>query len=269
MTANDRYVEMERDGATATIVLNRPAALNAWTPDSARQIGDLADTLRFDQEVRVVIVRAEGAAFCAGAELAAFGGRAAGSSPGERVRDVFEQLRFLHERLQTLAHLPQPVIMAIHGLCLGAGLELAMMGDLRVAAGDASFGLTEPQFGVAVDAGGDLRLAAEVGAGWAKLLALTGRRIDAATALRIGVVQQVVSPVALMPTVHDLASEIAANAPLAVQGIKRTINFFAERGLAEAMRFEAASAAVCFLSDDLREAMRAGSAGGNVQFGGK
>jgi enoyl-CoA hydratase/carnithine racemase len=268
MTAKDRYVDLERDGTIATIVLNRPEALNAWTPDSARQISDVADTLRFDDEVRVVIVRAEGSAFSAGADLAVLDGRAGGSSPGRRVRDVFEQLRFVHERLQTLAHLPQPVIMAIHGLCLGAGLELAMMGDLRVSAEDARFGLPEPQLGVALEAGGDLRLAAEVGAGWAKLLALTGRRIDASTALRIGVVQQVVPPEALMPTVHDLASEIAANAPLAVQGIKRTVNFFAERGLAEAMRFEAASASLCFLSDDMREAMRVG-VGGNVEFGGK
>jgi enoyl-CoA hydratase/carnithine racemase len=269
MTATDRYVEVERDGTTATIVLNRPEALNAWTPDSARQITEIADGLRFDHQIRAVVVRAEGAAFCAGADLAALESRAVGRSPGERVRDTFEQLRWIHERLQTLAHLPQPVIMAIHGLCLGAGLELAMMGDLRVAASDAWFGLPEPQLGVSVEAGGDLRLAGEVGAGWAKLLALTGRRIDAGTALRIGVVQQVVAPDALVPAARDLAAEIAANAPLAVQGIKRTINFFAERGLAEAMRFEAASAALCFVSDDLQEALEAGSAGQPARFGGK
>jgi enoyl-CoA hydratase len=269
MAVTDRYVQVERDGATATIVLNRPEAQNAWTTESARQITDLADSLRFDHDIRVVIVRAEGAAFCAGADLAALEARAGGRSPGERVRDTFEQLRWIHERFQTLAHLPQPVIMAIQGLCLGAGLELAMMGDLRVAASDARFGLLQPQLGVSAEAGGDLRLAGEVGAGWAKLLAFTGRRIDAATALRIGVVQQVVAPDALLPTVRDLAAEIAANAPLAVQGIKRTINFFAERGLTEAMRFEAASASLCFVSDDLRDGVQAGSAGRPARFGGK
>jgi enoyl-CoA hydratase/carnithine racemase len=260
MTEADRYVEMESDGATATIVLNRPEAGNAWTPDSARQITDCADRLRFDPDVRVVIVRGEGPAFCAGADLAALEARAAGRTPCERIRNSFEQLRWIHERFETLAHIPQPVIMAIHGSCLGAGLELAMMGDLRVAATDAEFGLPEPRQGVAAEAGGDLRLAAEVGAGWAKLLALTGRRIDAATALRIGLVQQIVPAGELLATARALAGEIAANAPLAVEGIKRTINFFVERGLSEAMRFEAASASVCLISDDLGDAVRAGSA---------
>jgi enoyl-CoA hydratase/carnithine racemase len=269
MTATDRYVEMERDGATATIVLNRPEAHNAWTPDSARQITECTDQLRFDPDVRVVVVRAEGPAFCAGTDVAALEARVAGRTPGERVRNSFEQLRWMHERFETLAHVPQPVIMAIHGSCLGPGLELAMMGDLRVASTDAEFGLPEPRQGVAVEAGGDLRLAAEVGAGWAKLLALTGRRIDAAAALRIGLVQQVVAPGELQATVAALADEIAGNAPLAVQGIKRTINFFVERGLSEAMRFEAASASVCLISDDLGDAVRAGSAGRAATFGGK
>ena len=88
---------------------------------------------------------------------------------------------------------------------------------------------------MSIDAGGDLRLAHEVGSGYAKLLALTGRRIDAATAERLGIVQQVTSPEDLVPTAMSIAADIAANAPLAVQSIKRTIDAFAYRGLSDAL----------------------------------
>jgi enoyl-CoA hydratase/carnithine racemase len=265
---SQRYIDLQRDGATATIVLDHSETANTWTLESARQIVEVAEQLRFDAEVRAVIVRAEGAAFCAGTDLADLEARATGRSPGERVRNWFEHLRWLHERLATLAHLPQPVIMAIQGPCLGSGLELAMMGDLRVAASDAEFGLPEPRFGFPPETGGELRLAEESGAGWAKLLAFTGRRLDAATALRIGIVQQVVPPGELLSTVRDLAAEIATNAPLAVQGIKRTINSFVEQGLVDAMRFEAISASLCMVSDDLHEGVRARSAAQSANFGG-
>jgi enoyl-CoA hydratase/carnithine racemase len=167
-----------------------------------------------------------------------------------------------------LANLPQPVVAAIQGACLGTAIELALMADLRVAADDASFGLPAPTVGVAVDAGGDLRLAKEVGAGWAKLLAMTGRRVDAESALRLGIVQQVVPRADLGATARALADEIAANAPLAVQGIKRTVNFWAEQGLAEALRFEAASASVCSVSEDRAEAAAAAAAGRSPRFEG-
>jgi enoyl-CoA hydratase/carnithine racemase len=257
-----------RDGSVATIVLDHSENANRWTVESAGQIVEAAERLRFDPEVRVVIVRAEGPNFCAGTDLADLESRAVGRSPGERVRNWFEQLRWLHERLATLAHLPQPVIMAIQGACLGSGLELAMMGDLRVAAADAEFGLPEPRFGFPPETGGELRLAEEAGAGWAKLLAFTGRRLDAGRALRLGIVQQVVEPDALVDTVRDLAAEIAANAPLAVQGIKRTINSFTEQGLVDAMRFEAIGTSLCMVSDDMHAGVQAESAGRVATFGG-
>jgi enoyl-CoA hydratase/carnithine racemase len=168
-----------------------------------------------------------------------------------------------------LADLPQPVIMAIHGYCLGAGLEVAMMGDLRIAADDAKFALPEPKVGVGIDAGGDLRLVTEIGAGNAKLLALTGRRIDAETALRMGIVQEVVPKEALLDHVRALAEEINANAPLAVQTIKRTINYRAQQGLAEALRFESASAAPLFTSDDMTLGYKAMAAKEPAKFEGK
>jgi enoyl-CoA hydratase/carnithine racemase len=267
--ARERYMNLLVEGPVATIVLNRPDKLNAWSWESARQITALADELRFRDDVRVVVVRAEGRAFSAGVDLGMPEDRITGRSPAEKTRNYYEKFRWVHERFHVLAHLPQPVIMAIHGYCLGAGLEVAMMGDIRIASDDAKFALPEPKVGVSIDAGGDMRLANEIGSGWTKLLAFTGRRIDAATALQIGIVQEVVPRDELVSHVGALAREIAANAPLAVQGIKRTVNFWAERGLSEAMRFEAASASVLFTSDDMALGYKAMAAKEPADFEGK
>ena len=268
-TAAEPYLRLERDGRVATIVLDRPEKLNAWSWESARQITALADRIRFDDGIRVVIVRAEGRAFCAGVDLGMPEDRITGRSPAEKARNYYERFRWVHERFQVLAQLPQPVLMAIHGFCLGAGLELAMMGDIRIAADDARFALPEPRVGVSIDAGGDLRLAGEIGAGLTKLLAFTGRRIDAETALRMGIVQEVVPRDALLSHVRALADEIAANAPLAVQAIKRTIDFHVGRGLSESLRFEASSASVLFTSDDMSEGYRAMASKQPARFEGK
>lgn len=262
-------MDLEVDGAVATIVLNRPDKLNAWSWESARQLSAHADQIRFDDSIRVVVMRAEGRAFCAGVDLGMPEDRITGRSPAEKVRNYYERFRWVHERFQVFSQLPQPVIMAVHGFCLGAGLEVAMMGDIRIAADDARFGLPEPRVGVSIDAGGDMRLATEIGAGWTKLLAFTGRRIDAETALRIGIVQEVVPAEDLVSHTRALAEEIAANAPLAVQGIKRTIDFWAEQGLAEAMRFEASSASVLFSSDDMALGYKAMAAKERADFEGK
>jgi enoyl-CoA hydratase/carnithine racemase len=269
MPERPALIDLEIGDGIATLVLNHPEKLNAWSWESARQIAAHADALRFDDAVRCVIVRAEGRAFCAGVDLGMPEDRITGRSPAEKVRNYYEKFRWVHERFAVLSNLPQPVIMAIHGYCLGAGLEVAMMGDIRIAADDAKFALPEPKVGVSIDAGGDLRLVTEIGAGWTKLLALTGRRIDAETALRVGIVQEVVPKDDLVAHTRALAEEIAANAPLAVQGIKRTINYRAEQGLAEALRFEAASASPLFVSDDMTHGYAAMAKKQTPDFEGK
>jgi len=125
------------------------------------------------------------------------------------------------------------------------------MCDIRVAADDAVFALPRGTGGRLHRRRRGLRLANEIGAGNAKLLALTGRRIDAAKAERLGIVQEVTTRDELVPTAMAIATDIAANAPLAVQSIKRTIDAFAYRGLSEALKFEALSASVEFVSDDM------------------
>ncbi|KOU35561.1 enoyl-CoA hydratase/isomerase family protein [Streptomyces sp. WM6378] len=235
------------------LTLCRPDRLNGWSWESSRQLGLLADRIRFDESVRVVLLRAEGRAFCAGIDVTAPGGAITGRSPAERTHHYYEGIRWVHERFAAFAGLPQPVIAAVQGYCLGFGFELALMADIRIAAADAVFALPETGIGVAVDAGGDLRIARDAGAGWAKLLALTGRRIDAPTAERIGLIQQVVSQDELDSIGSDLAAEIAANAPLAVRSVKRNIDAFADAGLAAALDRTALAAALTLTSEDARE----------------
>jgi enoyl-CoA hydratase/carnithine racemase len=268
------------DDGVATLTLDRPDRLNAWSWEASRQLGRRADQIRFDPAIRVVVLRAEGRAFCAGVDLGMPEDRVTGRSPAEKARNYYEGIRWVHERFHAFSGLPQPIVAAVHGYCLGFGFELALMADIRVASDDAVFALPEAQVGVGVDAGGDLRLAREVGTGWAKLLALTGRRIDAATALRLGIVQEVVARADLIvqevvaradldEAACAIANEIRDNAPLAVQSIKRSINAFADTGLTDALRFEALSAAVEFVSDDMPKGYAAKAAKQPVDFEGK
>ncbi len=270
VVAEDEWqLRLEVADGIGVLILDRPEKLNAWSWEASRQLGARADQIRFDDSIRVVVVRAEGRAFCAGIDLGMPEDRVTGRSPAEKVRNYYEGIRWVHERFRVFSELPQPVICAVHGYCLGFGFELALMCDIRIAADTARFALPEASVGVSVDAGGDLRLAHEVGAGWAKLLALTGRRIDATTAERLGIDQQVTSEAELVPTAMGIAAEIAANAPLAVQSIKRTVDAFAYRGLAEALKFEALSASIEFVSDDMPAGYAAKAKKQPVRFEGK
>lgn len=248
----EERIRLETADGIAVLTLCRPDRLNGWSWESTRQLGLLADRVRFDPSVRAVLLRAEGRAFCAGIDVTAPGGAITGGSAAERTRNTYEGIRWVHERFAVLSRLPQPVVAAVQGYCLGFGFELALMADIRVAAEDAVFALPEAQLGVAVDAGGDLRIAREYGAGWAKYLALTGR-IDAATAERLNLVQLVVPAAELDSAARTLTAEIAANAPLAVQGIKRAVDAYADAALPAALDRVAMTAALTLTSDDCRE----------------
>ena len=270
VVAEDEWqLDLAVEDNIAVLTLNHPDKLNAWSWESTRQLGARADQIRFDERVRCVVLRAEGRAFCAGIDLGMPEDRVTGRSPAEKARNYYEGIRWAHERFKVFAELPQPVVAAVQGYCLGFGFELVLMADIRICAEDAIFALPEAQVGVSIDAGGDLRLAHEVGAGWAKLLAYTGRRIDARTAERIGIVQQVTSTGDLTQEAMTIAREIAANAPLAVQSIKRTIDSFTYRGMTEAMRFAAMSASIEFVSDDMPAGYAAKAAKKTIVFEGK
>lgn len=266
----EERLRLDIEDGLGILTLCHPRKLNAWSWESTRQLGIFADRIRFDDSIRAVLLRAEGRAFCAGIDITDLnGGAIEGRSVSERTRNYYEGMRWVHERFRTFARLPQPVVAAVQGYCLGFGFELALMADVRIAADDAVFALPEAQIGVAVDAGGDLRIARDAGAGWAKLLSLTGRRIDAATAERLRIVQLVTPVDGLAKAAHEVAAEMAANAPLAVQGIKRGIDAFADAGMDTALDRVALNAAITLTSEDSRAGYAAKGERKAAKFEGK
>ena len=141
MPERPRLIDLEIEDRIATLVLNRPEKLNAWSWESARQIAAHADTLRFDDSVRCVIVRAEGRAFCAGVDLGMPEDRITGRSPAEKVRNYYEKFRWVHERFNVLTNLPQPVfsswIELIARCSFRSRRSRRRMRSIRVAGGTA------------------------------------------------------------------------------------------------------------------------------------
>src|SRR3954468_4876494 len=266
-------VRFEKEGAVGIITFNRPEKLNAWAWGPTNELCAIADELRFDASVRAVVMRGEGRAFCAGEDLTpatdGVAERHPGRSPAERTHLAYERAQYLFERWKVVDQLPQPVIAAIQGYCLGAGVELAMLADIRIAAVDAVFALPQVTLGTQIVGGADLRMVTELGAARTKLLAMTGRRFGADEAAAWGLVQQVVPLESLLETAMALAREIAANAPLAVQGVKRAVNAVAYANFEQAARFEALSTSVLWSSDDVYDGFAAKARKEQAKFEGK
>ena len=214
-------VRLEGSGGARRVdlVLERPAKLNALTLHMLDRLRAHAEALRADPP-RVVVIRGGGErAFSVGADVSEW---AAMTPPqamwaSERGAAAFDALQAL----------PCPVIAAVHGHCLGGGLELALACDLRVATSDARLGFPEVTLGNATGWGGAARLLALVGVGHAKQLMLTGQTLDADEAHRLGIVGRVVAPDDLHEAVAETAELVAGNAPIAVSTIKRALDALA------------------------------------------
>lgn len=214
----------------ATLTLNRPAALNALSRELAARLLSVARDLAARPDLRVVVLRGAGErAFCTGADLK----ERATLTPGEKG----EHTATIAAAADALAALPAPTIAAIHGHALAGGLELALACDIRYAADTASLGLTEVTIGIFPGAGGPVRLSRLIGPGKARELIFSGRRIDAAEALRCGLVEQVVPAAGLDVAVQELAGRIRDAAPLAVRAVKQVFDQTAGLPLPAALAF--------------------------------
>jgi E-phenylitaconyl-CoA hydratase len=201
----------------ATITINRPEALNALDPETLAGVNDAFQRANADPEVRAVIVTGAGqAAFCTGSDL----------KKTMPPKESFAELTFGRlQRYYPFAGLDidKPTICAVNGYALAGGMELALACDIRIASINAQFGQSEVRVGSIPAAGGTQRLPRTVGQSDAMLMMLTGDRIGAVEALRIGLVSRVVEQDQLLPTASDIATRIAENAPLAVRAIKRLV----------------------------------------------
>jgi enoyl-CoA hydratase/carnithine racemase len=200
----------------------------------------------------VILVRGEGASFCAGIDLSAFGEQLA--QPPEGLREF---IHVAQRPFAVLASMPKPTVAAVQGHALGAGCQLALACDLRVAAEGTTFGILELNFGIIPDLGGNARLAQLVGPARAKELIWTSARFDAADAERWGVVNRVVAPDEVRSAAEALAREIAGRPPLPVRHVKALVDVAGHVPLETVMKGELEAQSECLQSDDHKEAVAA------------
>jgi enoyl-CoA hydratase len=235
--ADNDAVRVEIEEAIATVTINRPEARNALNRDVFLGLQQAAQGLRENPEVRVAILTGEGdKAFSAGIDLKMVAGGGAGVF--SQYRAGYDSLFAMKSIFTMYEELVIPVIAAINGYCLGAAFELSLCCDMRLAADTAIFGLPEIQFGVIPDLGSAQRLPRLVPPGYAKELILTGRRIDAVEALRIGLVEHVYPLDQVKAEARKLAEEIAKLQPRIVQGAKRSANLWMNMPLDSGLRAE-------------------------------
>lgn len=207
------FITVDRRGQVTTITLNRPQAMNSITPDMHQALQAAFDGFAADPEQRVCVVTGAGEkAFCAGSDLKAM---AAG--------DVRPYPKDGYAGLSARFDLAKPVIAAVNGLALGGGFELALACDIIVASETASFGLPEPLVGTVALGGGLHRLQRQIGLKQAMGLALSSRRIGAAEAYRLGLVNELAAPGELAAAVERWCADILKGAPLAIEATKQTM----------------------------------------------
>lgn len=259
-------IEVERDGHVATIFLNRPDALNAFNPPMWVELPAAVAELDADPGVRVIVVAGRGRCLTSGLDLKAFGPLVASGeslsgvqgSPVAKRRALYDEIKGMQDTFSCLADTDKPVIGVAHGWAIGAGMDLLTACDIRIAAEDAVFGVRETKIGMAADVGSLQRLPRIIPAGHAAELIYTGKDIGADRALEIGLVNEVHrDPKAALAAAHGMAAEIAANAPLAVQGSKHMVRANDGRTVDDALDAMAMWNSSFLHSDDLREAMMA------------
>ncbi|HEY5258021.1 MAG TPA: enoyl-CoA hydratase-related protein [Candidatus Baltobacteraceae bacterium] len=238
---------VDDDGAIAVVTLNRPTVLNALNAQLLDELSRALSDIDGRSEIRAVVVTGSGEkAFAAGADIGELNALADANQGAEKAR-VGQAVTLQIERMRT------PVIMAVNGFALGGGCELAMSGDILIASERAKFGQPEVNLGLIPGYGGSQRTTRLVGRGMAMYLCLSGEIIDAAEALRIGLVQKVVPAADLLTEAKRIANVIAAKAPLAIAACKRAINDGAHLSIENALQLEAVAFGTLVETADFKE----------------
>jgi enoyl-CoA hydratase len=266
---------LETNDSVATLWLDRPEARNAMGQDLWRDLPLAMDVVSNDPAVRVVVIAAKGPHFSVGLDLKAMGGLLSGGGGGggdsgggseksarpsqaTRAQGTRAEVLRLQSSVTAVAQCPKPVIAAVHGYCIGGGVDLISACDIRLASSDAVFSVREAKVAIVADLGSLQRLPAILSAGHLAELAFTGKDISAERAKEIGLVNDVaVDADGVLKAAYELAHEIAANSPVAVQGTKAVLAANEGRTVAEGLDYVATWNAGMLASDDLVEAMMA------------
>lgn len=250
-------IEVTKDGGILTITINRPERRNAL---DLQHFGDLANAwiaFRDDPGLSVAIITGVGNSFCVGADLKSF---------VPMVTDNVEELASGTSEIPADAgliavlrefELNKPVIAAVNGICVAGGMEMLLGTDLRIASEQAEFGISEPRRGLFPGGGTTVRLPRQIPFPWAMEILLTAERVDAETALRMGLVNKVVPQEDLLKEARRYAETIMENAPLAVQAVKKSVLTGLRLNLKEAFEQELMLAAEVFMTEDAKEGPRA------------
>lgn len=233
---------LDVDGHVATVTYNRPAKLNAMTPEMAVLLEQAVATCNRDDAIRVVILTGVGKAFCAGSDVA--------------LLDTYKTpwaFRNRTEYCDILRALRKPSIAAINGYAFGGGLEMAMSCDIRIASENARLGAPEIKLGWIGGGGMTVHLARSIGPSNAALMVMTGEPVTARQALDWGLLSDVTSPDALMVRAQEIASQIAARAPIAAETAKANLEAAFNMPLEQAVAYERDLQTICFATDDADE----------------
>ena len=220
----------EKDGAVARISLDRPGVLNAYNVQMRDDFSEALWAVAADPDVRALLITGEGRAFCAGADLTEFG-----SAPSQVIARL---VRWERDVWGQLINLDKPTVAAVHGYCIGSGLEIALLCDLRLAASDTVFSMPEVRLGMIPAAGGTQTLARSAGTAQALDLLLTGRRFGAEEALAMGLVTRLSSPERLGNDARDVARQLAHTDSNSVANLKRALREGSDLSLDDALKME-------------------------------
>jgi len=241
-------VVAEKDGVVL-VTLNRPQARNAISAAMVAELSEAVAAVRADPGARVLVVTGAGSAFQSGADIRELSGL---TQPGS-----MRWLENVNEVFLAIERLPIPVIAAVNGPAFGGGFELALSCDMRVAAASAVFALPETGLGIIPGAGGCERLSRIVGRGVASELVMTGRAVDAAEALRLGIVNRVAPHGKAVEAAMELAATLRARPPMALAMAKKALSGASGRHIDPLVFESARMCALCFASADAREGMEA------------
>ena len=261
--ADGKILQSVTDGV-GVVTFNNPEKRNAMSLDMWEGLGHALIELRDDREVRVVILTGAGdKAFMSGADISQFEKTRHNAQASEEYSKRSAAQRAL------LADYPKPTIACIRGFCLGGGMQVAMMSDIRIASEHSQFGIPAAKLGIAYGYDGLKHLVSLVGPSWARLLMYTGMRIDSAEALRIGLVDRVLPDAELWNATLEIARTIAGNAPLAIKAAKITIAQVLKDESHRDMDAVKAIGTACMDSEDFREGRQAFMEKRKPQFKGR